>query len=79
MFEKYYLLLNSYDLEREHSDTSVVQHVKNRQLTLWDKLMYVIGETVSWILWRKRGFQIEHINNEYHYWFTRDIKNRAKG
>ena len=67
MFEDYYLLLNSYDLERYHSGTNVVQHVKNRWLTIWDKLIYIIEGTASWSLWKKSALQIEYINNEYHY------------
>lgn len=67
MFEDYYLVLNSYDLESYHSGTNAAYHVKSRRITIWDKLTYVIGDTASWILWRKSGLQIEYINNEYHY------------
>ena len=34
MFEDYYLVLNSYDLESYHSGTNVVHHVKSRPLTI---------------------------------------------
>lgn len=34
MFEDYYLVLNSYDLESYHSGTNVAYHVKSRRLTI---------------------------------------------
>lgn len=53
MLEDYYLPLNNYDLEIYHSVIIVVHIMKNRQLTMWDKLIYVIEDIASWILWRK--------------------------